>query len=664
MIVRAEIENFGPFRGSHHLDLGEGTFAIVGHREGDELSSNWVGKTTLLEALGLFPLFGEQSLSKTEDGWISEGADAGGVLLVLVLGGIEVHIERSRLRGHPTLLLLNVFDTGTDAPTVLRGDAAQERIEQLLCLSKADFLNTRHFRQKQMSRFVTSSPSDRQAIVSDWLQLEPLTEAYRAAQRYFAQAIEAKRTHDMGRALIEGKRDAFLLPEVRGQAWTLDAVLGMTETKMMQAEESIAAFQMVLVSMRDREQQWASHDALVRDWKKRRDRHVSAVASGSAVANQIEETQRKLAALPATAQPDAMTLSELHASAVAASARLKKARLLASGSFDGACPVSPGFRCPATAAINERREANEKELREAVAEEERAAEKRSKAKRESDEWASKNAERARMQLELARLREIPNVVGEFSEPEPTPPECVRPDPADLEEQEGRIASATSTKREMERMGAGLRESSAELGKAIAAGKLLDAEVEATRAAVQVHRKALRLIAERDLLVIESGANQHLIDAGISLSVRIRWERETAQLATNCDGCGMPFPSSKMVKRCDRCGTERGPKMNEKLMLELSNVSGAANDIAGIMLQLSASEWLRERRASPFVAMYMDEPFGSVDPANARALASYFGAKAGHEQLFVISHSKTTTDALPRRVTVIGDGEGSSRVEVS
>jgi hypothetical protein len=52
MIIRTiVIENWGPYRGYHTLDLSNKVYGVTGKHESDEGRSNWLGKTWFLSAI-------------------------------------------------------------------------------------------------------------------------------------------------------------------------------------------------------------------------------------------------------------------------------------------------------------------------------------------------------------------------------------------------------------------------------------------------------------------------------------------------------------------------------------------------------------------------------------------------------------------------------------
>ncbi len=143
---------------------------------------------------------------------------------------------------------------------------------------------------------------------------------------------------------------------------------------------------------------------------------------------------------------------------------------------------------------------------------------------------------------------------------------------------------------------------------------------------------------------------------------LRWAREGEGLATQCGECGYPFPKSQKVKSCERCQASRGPKLVEKLTVELSDRSGAAEDLGGMAVLLGASAWLRHKRGAAWSSVFLDEPLGALDLANRKAFGSYIAGmlrgRQGFEQAFCIAHTRDSMDALPNRIEIVAEGKWS------
>ena len=107
--------------------------------------------------------------------------------------------------------------------------------------------------------------------------------------------------------------------------------------------------------------------------------------------------------------------------------------------------------------------------------------------------------------------------------------------------------------------------------------------------------------------------------------------------------------------------ERGPNVAAKLVIDLSNRSGAAEDLAGMAVGLAASQWLRSKRASAWSAAYIDEPFGALDAHNKRALSNHVATmlRRSFASAFVVAHDREILDAMPGRVVISAGPKGST-----
>ncbi len=165
-IARIAIENFGPYRGRHELDLEPTVYGIVARHDADQGRSNWLGKTWLLAAVR-YALHGRLPPGcEDADGWITHGEASGFVGLLLSDG---TRVKRSRKRGKSSQL------------DVLHGDdeharqkAAQAVVDELVGLPRDDFEASMVVAQKATARMVTDDPADRTKLIDGWLGLAPL----------------------------------------------------------------------------------------------------------------------------------------------------------------------------------------------------------------------------------------------------------------------------------------------------------------------------------------------------------------------------------------------------------------------------------------------------------------------------------------------------------
>lgn len=646
--TRIELRNWKRYRGEHVLDLADGVHAVCARLEDDETRSNWLGKTSLLVALGRFALYGTSG-ERLEDDWITRGEKAGHVRLVCDDG---TRIERSRKRGQSTQLRLDEPDG-----KVRKQKQAQARIVELVGLSEADFAATCQVEQKQLARFILARPADRMEVVSGWLGLEPVQKCEESVRQKLSQlTVRDQQLRNRLDVAIETHRSAaaafFPDEEVQGDVVKLaEARVEELRTEAEVAEGAHRSAQIFLAKA-----------AEVAGLVDQADRFEAVVAEGKALKAEVIAANPR--SLEAEASKLAGVVSERKIALAAAVADYQKALAVKAGEFDGQCPVVC-VECPAAEFVRDEAAKSD----EVVSRAEKAVEKATRAAEKARESHGEVADRlGAIRAKNTRLGQLRQAAVELKpawkrvqadEARPDEEVALIAEEAAAEYNDAQVALQVAEER-LDRLSRAAGEMSAMSQKREA----LAAEMETAREAVAVFGRngAQRRIAERALTTIEADANALLSECGIDLSVKIVWAREAATgLATSCDSCGAAFPSSQRVKEC-ACGAKRGPKLTEKLDVEMSDRSGAAEDLAGMAFHLAAAAWLRRERGAAWSVALIDEPFGSLDEANRTALSTHLArmlrSRYGFEQAFVVSHDRETTDALPGRIIIEADAEGS------
>jgi len=135
---------------------------------------NGSGKSSLLEAC-FFALYGAKALEKTLDEVVTIGAEGAVVELWFSHAGESYHIERR----------LSVRESGTQTTKcVLEGPEGtyegardvRRRVTELLRMDTEAFVNCAYVRQGEVNKLINASPSDRQDMLDDLLQLGKLEE--------------------------------------------------------------------------------------------------------------------------------------------------------------------------------------------------------------------------------------------------------------------------------------------------------------------------------------------------------------------------------------------------------------------------------------------------------------------------------------------------------
>jgi len=641
-VAKIWFENFLCFRGHQELQLESLAYAVSAQRDGDREKSNASGKTAFLEGIG-FALWGKHR-HRTEDAWISNGEDHGGVGLELDDGTC---IIRTRIRGKSTRLQL-IEHRGTTETEMTR-DQAELRLIELIGINETDFYATRHLEQRQVARFILSRPEDRMNSVSTWVGLGPLERAEERARDLLSTVVTQIETAERVRQGWQEKQTHALGPFKNAEellSARKDAEQSLTIQKQKLEEISTKRF---------RVEADATFRASVEQYE-------SLIEEGTKLKTELDKMDGgvlKLAFESAT---------ECHRDILEQRAqtnlRLKQVEGPARGTFDGTCPVAE-LQCPIKEQINQRRGAAKKTHEAAIAlnlemnlKFATTAGDLTKHRNAFLDYQEKQARlkemRARalkLQPDMERRRQV-DLSSSLEEPKAQEADQRKV----VDEGVSKVTHFTWAVQSYADATKLIEVQNAEIK------KLTLAEQTASQATLIFGRNgAQRRVAESALAQIEARANEALDVSNINLQVKVQWAREGQGLATACEACGHPFPSSTKVRACGRCNAARGPKLVHRLDLELSDRSAALEDLAGVTVAMGAGAWLRDKRGSQWGTILIDEAWGQLDASHRRALSSGLPSMLrswGAEQAFITAHHASVLDSLPARIEVSRQGKWS------
>ncbi|QLG47348.1 DNA double-strand break repair ATPase Rad50 [Natrinema halophilum] len=197
-VDRIRLLNFKCY-GDADLSLERGVTVVHG--------VNGSGKSTLLEGV-FFALYGSKALDdRTLDDVITTGEEETEVELWFTHDGREYHVERRlKLRGDRATTTKCALQMPTG--TIEGARDVRREVTELLRMDAEAFVNCAYVRQGEVNKLIHASPSDRQDMIDDLLQLGALEE-------YRERGSEAR----LGvKTVLDGQRD--VLEDIRKQVET------------------------------------------------------------------------------------------------------------------------------------------------------------------------------------------------------------------------------------------------------------------------------------------------------------------------------------------------------------------------------------------------------------------------------------------------------------
>ncbi|RQG91973.1 DNA double-strand break repair ATPase Rad50 [Natrarchaeobius chitinivorans] len=255
------------------LELEDGVTVVHG--------VNGSGKSTLLEVV-FFALYGSKALDdRTLDDVITTGEDDAAIELWFAHDGREFRVERQlRLRGDRATTTKCVLETPTE--TIEGARDVRREVTELLRMDADAFVNCAYVRQGEVNKLIHASPSDRQDMIDELLQLGALED-------YRERASDAR----LGvKTVLDGQRE--VLEDVRTQVERkedkdLHERLNGLESRRSEISEDIENFET------QREQAQATHDTaegVLERHEETRAEIESLEAEIETLRSKIEETER------------------------------------------------------------------------------------------------------------------------------------------------------------------------------------------------------------------------------------------------------------------------------------------------------------------------------------------------------------------------------------
>ncbi|AZH24863.1 DNA double-strand break repair ATPase Rad50 [Haloplanus aerogenes] len=231
---RIRLRNFRPYADAD-LDLRDGVTVIHG--------LNGSGKSSLLEAC-FFALYGSKALEGTLDDVITNGTEEAEIDLHFTHADASYHVHRRlRASGERTTTADCTLE-GPDA-TVEGARDVRAFVVDLLRMDAEAFVNCAYVRQGEVNQLINASPSQRQDVIDDLLQLGRLEE-YRDRAGEARLGVEDVRTEKRGElrkveSQIEAKEERNLygaLDDLESTLADIDAKIDHYEDQREKAERT------------------------------------------------------------------------------------------------------------------------------------------------------------------------------------------------------------------------------------------------------------------------------------------------------------------------------------------------------------------------------------------------------------------------------------------
>ncbi len=261
-VERLRLRNFKCY-GEVDLGLRDGVTVIHG--------VNGSGKTSLLEAC-FFALYGARALDdRTLDDVIARGENDAKVELWFTHDDGSYRLERRlRLRDERAVTTTCVLETPNGQIEGSRD--VRSHVAELLRMDAGAFVNCAYVRQGEVNQLIHASPSDRQDIIDDLLQLGKLEE-YR--ERASDARLGVKTVLDGHRERvvqfdeqIEGKEEKGLhetLNDLETELHEIDAEIGRIDDQIDEAEDTRDEAEEILDRHEERREEIAEIDERIVD---------------------------------------------------------------------------------------------------------------------------------------------------------------------------------------------------------------------------------------------------------------------------------------------------------------------------------------------------------------------------------------------------------------
>jgi DNA repair exonuclease SbcCD ATPase subunit len=172
--------------------------------------------------------------------------------------------------------------------------------------------------------------------------------------------------------------------------------------------------------------------------------------------------------------------------------------------------------------------------------------------------------------------------------------------------------------------------------------------------------------ENSFQEIEEEINYMLEEIDQTLSIECKPDRELKTWEELCLSCGHKYEKGTKKHSCKKCGTPRRKKRKDELQLNVIQnhnempfemCSGGLKTITSLCVRTALTMLLKRQNGTNLNVLFLDEIDSALDESNKekikKIVSQVFIKKLGFKQIFWISHDKTISEAVPHTILVKG-----------
>jgi exonuclease SbcC len=224
---RIRLTNFKPYADAD-LELDDGVTVIHG--------LNGSGKSSLLDAC-FFALYGARALDETLDDLVTTGVDEAEIDLWFTHDDASYHVHRRLRRSGDRIQTAACTLDGPEA-TYDGARDVRDRVSGMLRMDADAFVNCAYVRQGEVNKLINATPTERQTMLDDLLQLGRLEE-YRERAGQARLGVEDVRSEKRGAlAQIETSIEEYEDRELHTRLNSLQSELSEVDEEIERFEEN------------------------------------------------------------------------------------------------------------------------------------------------------------------------------------------------------------------------------------------------------------------------------------------------------------------------------------------------------------------------------------------------------------------------------------------